>query len=85
VSQLNLLKVASALQMPVFFFLGRNDHWVPTETSVAYFDALTAPSKKLVWFEQSGHEPFVDEPAKFNAAMVELVRPVVMGLSARAA
>lgn len=25
-------------------------------------DALTAPSKKLVWFEQSGHEPFVDEP-----------------------
>ena len=36
------------LQMPVFFFLGRHDHWVPPETSVAYFDALTAPSKKLV-------------------------------------
>ncbi len=45
------------------------------ETSVAYFDALTAPSKTLVWFEASGHEPFVDEPAKFNAAMAELVRP----------
>ena len=44
---------------------------------MAYFDALTAPSKKLVWFEQSGHEPFVDEPAKFNAAMEDLVRPVV--------
>jgi pimeloyl-ACP methyl ester carboxylesterase len=85
VSQLNLLKVAPALQMPVFFFLGRNDHWVPTETSVAYFDALTAPSKKLVWFEHSGHEPFVDEPARFNAAMLELVRPVVIDLSARAA
>jgi hypothetical protein len=35
-------------QMPVFFFLGRRDYWVPPETSVAYFDALTAPSKKLV-------------------------------------
>jgi pimeloyl-ACP methyl ester carboxylesterase len=72
------MKLVPALQMPVFFFLGRRDHWVPPETSVAYFDALTAPSKKLVWFEESGHEPFVDEPAKFNAAMAELVRPVAV-------
>ena len=76
VSALNLMKLVPALQMPVFFFLGRHDHWVPPEVSVAYFDVLTAPSKKLVWFEESGHEPFVDEPAKFNRAMVELVRPV---------
>jgi pimeloyl-ACP methyl ester carboxylesterase len=76
-SQLNLLKRAPMLQMPVFFFLGRRDHWVPPETSVAYFDALTAPSKKVVWFEESGHEPFVDEAAKFNRMMVDLVRPVL--------
>lgn len=57
--------------------LGRRDHWVPPETSVEYFDTLVAPSKKLVWFEASGHEPFVDESAKFNAAMIELVRPGV--------
>lgn len=77
VSRLNLIELVPALQMPVFFFLGRKDHWVPAEISVAYNDALTAPSKKLVWFEQSGHEPFVDEPAKFNAAMAELVRPAL--------
>jgi pimeloyl-ACP methyl ester carboxylesterase len=76
VSRLNLLDVAPALQMPVFFFLGRRDHWVPPETSVMYFDALNAPSKELVWFEESGHEPFVDEPEKFNRMMAELVRPV---------
>jgi pimeloyl-ACP methyl ester carboxylesterase len=75
-SRLNLVELVPALQMPMFFFLGRKDHWVPTETSVAYFEALRAPSKELVWFEESGHEPFVDEPAKFNAAMVERVRPV---------
>jgi pimeloyl-ACP methyl ester carboxylesterase len=79
VSTLNLHKAVPALQMPIFFFLGRRDHWVPPQTSVAYFDALKAPSKKLVWFEESGHEPFVDEAAKFNAAIVELVRPVVAG------
>jgi pimeloyl-ACP methyl ester carboxylesterase len=78
VSRLNLLQLVPALTMPVFFFLGRQDHWVPPETSVAYFEALTAPSKKLVWFEQSGHEPFVDEPVKFNESMVQLVRPVVV-------
>ena len=78
VSALNLMKLVPALQMPVFLFLGRRDHWVPPESSVAYFDALTAPSKRLVWFEESGHEPFVDEPAKFNAAMAELVRPILV-------
>jgi pimeloyl-ACP methyl ester carboxylesterase len=78
VSRINLIELAPELQVPVFFFLGRKDHWVPPETSIAYFDAVTAPSKQLVWFEQSGHEPFVDEPAKFNAAMVDLVRPVTL-------
>jgi hypothetical protein len=47
------------------------------EGSVAYFDALRAPSKKLLWFEASGHEPFVDEAEKFNEAMIDLVRPIL--------
>jgi pimeloyl-ACP methyl ester carboxylesterase len=76
-SRLNLLELAPSLQMPVFFFLGRNDHWVPPEVSVAYFEALAAPSKELVWFERSGHEPFADEAEKFNREMVKLVRPIV--------
>jgi pimeloyl-ACP methyl ester carboxylesterase len=76
VSTLNLLELVPVLKMPVVIFVGRRDHWVPPETSVAYFNALTAPSKKLVWFDQSGHEAFVDEPDKFNTTMVELVRPL---------
>ncbi|HSQ51971.1 MAG TPA: alpha/beta hydrolase [Nitrospiraceae bacterium] len=77
VSALNLVKAVPVLQVPVFFFIGRHDHVVASETSVAYFDMLTAPSKSLVWFEDSAHEPPVEEPAKFNAAMAELVRPAV--------
>ncbi len=76
VSRMNLHELVAELKVPVFFFLGRQDHWVPGEISAAYLDALTAPAKTLVWFEHSGHEPFVDEPAAFNAAMRELVRPV---------
>jgi pimeloyl-ACP methyl ester carboxylesterase len=78
VSRLNLIDLVPKLEMPVFFLLGRKDPWVPPETSVAYFNTLTAPSKKLVWFENSGHEPFVDEPDKFNATIADLVRPVLL-------
>jgi len=49
----------------------------PPETSVAYFDTLAAPAKKLVWFERARHEVFVDEPDAFNSGMAELVRPAV--------
>jgi pimeloyl-ACP methyl ester carboxylesterase len=67
VSKVDLLHAVPALEMAVFFFIGRNDHWVPPEASVTYFNALQAPLKRLVFFEDSGHEPFVDEPAKFSA------------------
>jgi pimeloyl-ACP methyl ester carboxylesterase len=76
VSRLNLIESVPALEVPVVCMLGRRDPWIPAETSVAYFDALRAPSKRLVWFDASGHEPFVDEPSKFVASMLELVRPL---------
>lgn len=81
--EVNLIKTAPALQMPVFFFLGRHDRVVVPETSVAYFDMLRAPAKRLVWFEDSGHEPPAEEPEKFNSLMVEMVRPVALASSSR--
>lgn len=79
--EVNLVKSVPVLQMPVFFFLGRHDHVVVADTSVAYFKVLQAPSKTLVWFEESGHEPPAEEPDKFNTAMVDLVLPAVQASS----
>jgi pimeloyl-ACP methyl ester carboxylesterase len=79
VSALNLMHAAPAVKMPVFFFIGRHDRVIAPETSVAYFDMLTAPSKTLVWFEDSAHEPPFEERDKFNATMAESVRPVIVG------
>jgi pimeloyl-ACP methyl ester carboxylesterase len=76
VSELSLPELVPALQMPTFFMLGRKDHWVPAEVSVEYIDALSAPTKQLIWFDESGHEIFVDEAEKFNETMLELVLPV---------
>jgi pimeloyl-ACP methyl ester carboxylesterase len=44
VSKIDLNQLVPALDMPVFFFLGAKDHWVPPETSVAYFETLSAPA-----------------------------------------
>ncbi len=76
VSRVNLETSVPELKMPVFFFIGRHDRQVAAETSVAYFDKLIAPSKQLVWFEESAHMPPFEEPEKFDAKLVELVAPV---------
>jgi pimeloyl-ACP methyl ester carboxylesterase len=76
VSVLNLETAVPELKMPVFFFIGRHDHQVVAETSVAYFEKLVAPSKQLVWFEESAHMPPFEEAERFNAKLVELVAPV---------
>ena len=76
VSALNLETMVPALQVPVFFFLGRHDHVIDAETSAAYFDLLAAPSKKLVWFDESAHQPPIEQSTKFNTTMAELVRPI---------
>jgi len=83
VSRINLAEMAPELKVPVFFLLGRNDHWAAPEMAVAYFEALRAPSKRLVWFERSGHEPFADEPDQFNAVMVNEVLPAAAAARAR--
>lgn len=78
ISAINLTKRVPALAMPVFFFIGRHDRVIAPETSVAYFDMLSAPSKKLVWFEDSAHELAFEEPSKFNETMKGLVRPLAL-------
>lgn len=57
VSALNLLQNAAELQTPVFFFLGRRDHWVPPATSMAYFAELSAPSKRCSGSTGPGMSP----------------------------
>ena len=39
------------------------------------------PGTKNNGFEESGHEPPAEEPGKFNALMVDLVRPVMLETS----
>ena len=77
VTTLNLVESVPRLAMPAFFLLGRQDHCVLPEISAEFADSVESPSKRVVWFEESGHMPFMDEPGKFNEMMVNLVRPTL--------
>lgn len=67
----------TAYAMPVIFILGKLDRQVPAELAAKYFEKLKAPAKELVWFENSGHYAFFEEPNKFHAVMREKVLPLV--------
>ncbi|HWP80040.1 MAG TPA: alpha/beta hydrolase [Candidatus Acidoferrum sp.] len=53
------------LEVPVYFFLGRHDLNAPPALAQQYFDALEVPEKELVWFEHSGHSPWINEADLF--------------------
>ncbi|RCX21098.1 pimeloyl-ACP methyl ester carboxylesterase [Anaerobacterium chartisolvens] len=53
------------LNVPVYFFLGRYDINAPTVLVEEYERVLNAPDKGIVWFEHSGHSPWINERAKF--------------------
>jgi pimeloyl-ACP methyl ester carboxylesterase len=61
------------LDVSVYFFLGRHDRTVTASAALAeqYFQHLDAPKgKHLIWFENSGHWPQLEEPEKFRAALI---------------
>ncbi len=53
------------LDVPVKFIIGRHDINAPSELSEDYFKKLNAPSKEWIWFENSGHSPWINESDKF--------------------
>ena len=64
---------ATKLDVPVYFLIGRHDINAPTVLVEQYFDALDAPHKQIVWFEHSGHTPWVSESDRFVQVMVDTV------------
>jgi len=71
-----LVQEVTALQVPAYFFLGRHDYNTPSTLAAEYLQTLKAPNKKLVWFEESAHFPFLEEPGKFATEMKRVLADV---------
>jgi pimeloyl-ACP methyl ester carboxylesterase len=67
------------LDLPVVFLHGRHDTNVSAALLGEWFARLQAPSKKLVWFEDSAHMPAEEEPGKTLVTLVQDVLPLTRG------
>jgi pimeloyl-ACP methyl ester carboxylesterase len=66
-------KQATRLKVPAYFLIGRHDGTTSPKLTEEYFNLLTAPHKELIWFEHSGHGPWMNESAKFVDVMVNQI------------
>ncbi len=75
----NLMKQVDRLEVPVYLMSGRYDHQVSSVLSYRYYENLSAPFKKFIWFDFSGHSPLFEEPDKFNSILVNDIRAAWYG------
>jgi pimeloyl-ACP methyl ester carboxylesterase len=66
-------KQATRLKVPIYFLIGRHDGTTSPKLTEEYFKLLSTPHKELIWFEHSGHAPWMNESAKFVDVMVNKV------------
>jgi pimeloyl-ACP methyl ester carboxylesterase len=67
---IDLRKDHAKLQVPVYFFLGRYDVNAPVVLAEEYEQVLDAPGKGIVWFEHSGHNPWINERDRFAEEVI---------------
>ena len=74
----DLERAVPSVGVPVFFFLGRYDRHVDSTIAAGYFETLRAPSKQLIWFEDSAHHVPFEEPEWFNEIVVSALQSVAI-------
>lgn len=73
--ELDLPARVPSVAVPVIFMLGRYDKQVDSALAAAYFERLSAPMKRLKWFDTAHNIPF-EAPEEFNDSLPGLLRSV---------
>lgn len=60
------------LKVPVVFLLGRHDNTTPSIIAADWLGRLSAPMRRLCWFENSGHLPMIEEPGRMLVALLSV-------------
>lgn len=71
--RLNLLQDALRIDVPVYLFHGRHDRVAPVGLAAKYAKELIAPAHEIIFFESSGHWPFLEEPRRFQQMLLDHV------------
>lgn len=70
--EIDLRKDYPKLEVPVYFLLGKHDLNAPVSLVEDYYEKLEAPEKEIIWFEHSGHNPWINEPDRFVEVVQQL-------------
>jgi proline iminopeptidase len=76
-ARIDLNQMGSDFRVPILFFEGRYDPYCRPALIWEYSRRIQAPRKEFVWFEDSGHFPFLVELKKFKDELVRRVLPLV--------
>jgi proline iminopeptidase len=72
-AELDLVRTVPHLDVPLVMVQGRLDKVAPGEAAQRYFDNVWAPSKELIWFEESAHTPQLEEAEKFRDLLIRVL------------
>jgi pimeloyl-ACP methyl ester carboxylesterase len=74
VNHFDLRATVSRVEVPIAFFQGRHDVGTNPDVVARYQASLDAPrGKSLVWFEDSAHMPYYEEPVLFREALLRAI------------
>lgn len=63
--------------IPMYFFIGKYDYLTSWELQKEYCEKIKAPLKRIIWFEDSGHANFIEEPEKFANELVKVKKELL--------
>jgi pimeloyl-ACP methyl ester carboxylesterase len=72
-ASMDLTRSVTRLEVPVVLVQGRFDQVAPGDAVERFVASLEAPSKQLVWFEQSAHTPHLEQPEKFRDLLMRVL------------
>lgn len=68
----NLMENVIEVKVPIYFIMGKYDR-ISHDTAKEYIEAIKAPYKELIIFEESGHFACFEEAERFNDLMINRV------------
>ena len=71
-ARMDLTRTLPRLDVPFVMAQGRLDRVAPGEAAERFVGTVQAPSKQLVWFEESAHTPHFEEPDKFRDVIMRV-------------
>ena len=72
VKNTDLFEQITRIEIPISFFVSKNDYNTPSSLIEEYYRILKAPYKNIIYFEKSGHNIPIEEYKKFNNKILEL-------------